>query len=109
MTSSTAADDTDGKGTGPGFRLAVTPLSAPRRGRDAPLAGGDIILSVLLISIAESWLETSDERLRAAVDLQEAMLAGGMHRKPIPDLIIAAVAQAHDAVLVHHDDDFDDI
>jgi len=55
------------------------------------------------------WLETGDDTLRAAVDLQEAMLAAGMHRKPIPDLIIAAVAQAHDAVLVHHDRDFDDI
>jgi predicted nucleic acid-binding protein len=33
----------------------------------------------------------------------------GLHRKPIPDLIIATVAQAHDAVLVHHDRDFDDI
>jgi predicted nucleic acid-binding protein len=55
------------------------------------------------------WLETSDDTLAAAVDLQEAMLAAGMHRKPIPDLIIAAVAQAHDAILVHHDRDFDDI
>jgi predicted nucleic acid-binding protein len=55
------------------------------------------------------WLETSDGTLSAAVDLQEAMLAAGMHRKPIPDLIIASVAQAHDAVLVHHDRDFDDI
>jgi predicted nucleic acid-binding protein len=55
------------------------------------------------------WLETSDDTLAAAVDLQEGMLAAGMHRKPIPDLIIASVAQAHDAVLVHHDRDFDDI
>jgi predicted nucleic acid-binding protein len=55
------------------------------------------------------WLETSDDMLSAAVDLQEAMLAAGMHRKPIPDLIIASVAQAHDAVLVHHDRDFVDI
>ena len=55
------------------------------------------------------WLETTDDTLSAGVDLQEAMLAAGMHRKPIPDLIIASVAQAHDAVLVHHDRDFDDI
>jgi len=55
------------------------------------------------------WLETTDDTLSAAVDLQEAMLRAGMHRKPIPDLIIAAVAQAHDAVLVHYDRDFDDI
>ena len=55
------------------------------------------------------WLETSNDTLSEAVDLQEAMLAAGMHRKPIPDLIIASVAQAHDAVLMHHDRDFDDI
>jgi predicted nucleic acid-binding protein len=55
------------------------------------------------------WLETSDDTLSTAVDLQEGMLAAGMHRKPIPNLIIASVAQAHDAVLVHHDRDFDDI
>jgi predicted nucleic acid-binding protein len=55
------------------------------------------------------WLETSDDTLTAAVDLQEVMLAAGMHRKPIPDLVIAAVAQEHDAVVVHYDRDFDDI
>jgi predicted nucleic acid-binding protein len=55
------------------------------------------------------WLETTDKTLATAVELQEAMLAAGMHRKPIPDLVIAAVAQDHDAVLVHHDRDFDDI
>jgi len=55
------------------------------------------------------WLETSDDTLSAAVDLQESMLAVGMHRKPIPDLIIASVAQDHDAIVVHYDRDFDDI
>jgi predicted nucleic acid-binding protein len=55
------------------------------------------------------WLETTDTTLTAAVDLQQAMLAAGLHRKPIPDLIIASVALGHDAVLVHHDHDFDDI
>lgn len=55
------------------------------------------------------WLETSDEVLQDALDLQEAMLIAGMHRKPLPDLVIAAVARHHNAVLVHHDRDFDDI
>jgi predicted nucleic acid-binding protein len=55
------------------------------------------------------WLETSDDVLTAAVDLQEDLLAAGLHHKPIPDLIISAVARHHDAVLVHHDRDFDDI
>jgi predicted nucleic acid-binding protein len=47
--------------------------------------------------------------LTAAVDLQEDLLAVGLHRKPIPYLIIASLARHHDAVLVHHDHDFDDI
>jgi hypothetical protein len=38
-------------------------------------------------------LETSDDTLSAAVDLQEAMHAAGMHRNPIPDLIIASVGK----------------
>jgi predicted nucleic acid-binding protein len=37
------------------------------------------------------------------------MLAAGMHRKPIPDLILASVARAHGAVLVHYDRKVDDI
>lgn len=37
------------------------------------------------------------------------MLIAGMHRKPLPNLIIARVARHHHAVLVHHDRDFDDI
>ncbi|MGQ0777419.1 MAG: PIN domain-containing protein [Pseudonocardiales bacterium] len=55
------------------------------------------------------WLETTDAILRDAIDLQEAMLVAGMHRKPLPDLIIASVARHHQAVLVHYDHDFDDI
>ena len=55
------------------------------------------------------WLETSDAILTGAVDLQEAMLAAGQHRHPLPDLIIASVARYHQAVLVHHDRDFEDI
>jgi predicted nucleic acid-binding protein len=55
------------------------------------------------------WLETTDDMTQGAVDLQAAMLAAGMHRKPLPDLIIASVARHHDAVLVHYDRDFDDI
>ena len=55
------------------------------------------------------WLETSDDMFAAAVDLQEDLLEAGLHRKPIPDLIISSVARHHDAVLVPHDRDFDDI
>ena len=55
------------------------------------------------------WLETTDETLSEAIDIQAQMLAAGMGRKPLPDLIIAAVGRAYDAVVLHHDRDFDDI
>jgi predicted nucleic acid-binding protein len=55
------------------------------------------------------WLETTDRILQDTVDLQDAMLAAGIGRKPIPDLVIASVALAHNAVVVHYDRDFDDI
>ncbi|GIF95310.1 PIN domain-containing protein [Catellatospora citrea] len=55
------------------------------------------------------WLETTDAVLQRAVDLQEELFDRGMGRKPLPDLIIAAVAVHHDAVLVHNDRDFVDI
>jgi predicted nucleic acid-binding protein len=35
------------------------------------------------------------------------LAASGHHRRPIPDLLIAAVAKAHGAVLLHYDHDFE--
>src|SRR5262245_52765112 len=55
------------------------------------------------------WLETTDLVLRQAIDLQGALLDSGMHRKPLPGLTIASVARHHNATLIHHDRDFDDI
>ncbi len=55
------------------------------------------------------WLETTDAILQNAIDLQETLLAAGKARKPLPDLIIAAVARAHGAVVIHYDRDFDDM
>jgi predicted nucleic acid-binding protein len=47
--------------------------------------------------------------LQDAIDMQATMLAVGMGRKPLPDLIIAAVARAHHAVVIHYDRDFEDM
>jgi hypothetical protein len=46
---------------------------------------------------------------RTAVDLQAALLGAGLHRPSTADLVVAGVARAHDAVLVHCRDGFDDI
>lgn len=55
------------------------------------------------------WLETDESIMLDALRLQERMADAAMHRKPLPDLIISAVAIHHNAVLVHHDRDFDHI
>ncbi len=47
---------------------------------------------------------------RRAKQVQRALAARGQHRGPgIPDLVIAACAEVHDAVIVHYDKDFDTI
>ncbi len=43
------------------------------------------------------------------IDLMAALAARGQHRMPIPDLLLAAIAQAHGAVVLHYDADFERI
>jgi predicted nucleic acid-binding protein len=39
---------------------------------------------------------------------QETAVSGfGQHRRPIPDLLVAATALEHDATVLHYDHDFD--
>lgn len=42
-----------------------------------------------------------------AVEVQRALARSGRHRVPLPDLLIAAVAEVNDLVIVHYDADFD--
>ncbi|MHA6802362.1 PIN domain-containing protein [Salinifilum ghardaiensis] len=56
---------------------------------------------------ALEWLPTTTEALRRALDVQQQLAQRGKHRRPIPDLIIAATAELHDATVLHHDKDFD--
>jgi predicted nucleic acid-binding protein len=37
------------------------------------------------------------------VDIMSALALRGQHRTPIPDLMLAAIAQAHSAVVLHYD------
>lgn len=43
------------------------------------------------------------------VDVMTALALRGQHRTPIPDLMLAAIAQAHAAVVLHYDADYEPI
>ena len=47
--------------------------------------------------------------MRRVIEVQHAMVAGGTHRVPIRDLIIAAAAESADLTVLHYDADFDRI
>jgi predicted nucleic acid-binding protein len=53
------------------------------------------------------WLRLSEAVSRRALELQRALAATGQHRRPIPDLVLAATALEHDATVLHYDRDFD--
>lgn len=53
------------------------------------------------------WLPVNAEVTRTAVDIQRRLATKGQHRRPIPDLLIAATALEHEAVVLHYDKDFD--
>jgi predicted nucleic acid-binding protein len=36
-----------------------------------------------------------------------ALAERGHHRRPVPDILVSAIAWAHDAVVLHYDKDFD--
>ena len=55
------------------------------------------------------WLKTTNNAMRRALDVQMRLLDRGQHRLPIPDLLIAATAEQHDAVVLHYDSDFETI
>ena len=43
------------------------------------------------------------------VDVMAALALHGQHRAPIPDLMLAAIAHAHSAVVLHYDPDYERI
>jgi len=44
-----------------------------------------------------------------AIDVQHRLAGRGQHRIPIPDLLVAAVAECNDVSVMHYDADFDRI
>lgn len=53
------------------------------------------------------WLRLDEAVAAQALDLQRRLAETGRHRRPIPDLLVAATALVHDATVLHYDRDFD--
>lgn len=60
-------------------------------------------------ALAYSSIPITEEILSRAIDVQGELARSGRHRVPIPDLVIAATAEAADLILLHYDQDFDRI
>jgi predicted nucleic acid-binding protein len=61
-------------------------------------------------SLGYEWLAIEDIDWRRAIDVQgELWAAGRMRTVPLPDLLIAAVAERHRVTILHYDADFDPI
>ena len=54
-------------------------------------------------------IELTGSIFERAIDVQGLLAARGQHRLPIPDLIIAAAAEAACMTVLHYDADFDTI
>ena len=56
------------------------------------------------------WLPIEDVQWRRALDVQQQLWATGhMRSVPLPDLLIAAVAEQHRVTVLHYDADYDRI
>ena len=53
------------------------------------------------------WLATSNSAMQRALDVQHELARRGQHRLSIPDLMIAATAEEHGAVMLHYDKDYE--
>lgn len=61
-------------------------------------------------TVGYEWLTTEDTDWRRALDLQGLLWAAGrMRTVPLPDLLIAAVAERHRVTILHYDTDYDTI
>jgi predicted nucleic acid-binding protein len=55
------------------------------------------------------WLHLTHAVSARALAIQRQLARRGQHRRPIPDLLVAATALEHDATVLHYDRDFDTI
>ncbi|HYN31367.1 MAG TPA: PIN domain nuclease [Ilumatobacteraceae bacterium] len=61
-------------------------------------------------AVGYEWLATEDIDWRRALEVQRQLWATGrMRTVPLPDLLIAAVAERHRVTVLHYDSDYDTI
>lgn len=60
-------------------------------------------------ALAYRYVELTEAMFQRAIDVQGLLTERGQHRIPLPDLIVAAVAEQAGMVLLHYDRDFDRI
>ena len=60
-------------------------------------------------ALAYASVPVTEETLERAIGIQGELAVIGRHRVPIPDLIIAAAAEAARLVILHYDGDFETI
>lgn len=60
-------------------------------------------------ALAYARVPLDDRIFERAIDVQGRLAAHGHHRLPIPDLVVAAAAEATDLVVLHYDAHFDRI
>lgn len=53
------------------------------------------------------WLAVDAEVSRVAMGIQRDLARRALHRRPIPDLLIAATALVHGATVLHYDKDLE--
>lgn len=56
---------------------------------------------------AARWLPVTELVMDRALEIISSLARRGHHRVPIPDVIIAATAEQHDATVLHVDGDYD--
>lgn len=79
--------------------VALEVLYSARNGRDYETLKAGIE--------ALPWLACTEATMDRAMEVQQLLAVSGHHRLPLPDLMIAATAELHDATVLHYDHDFD--
>lgn len=83
-------------------RATISDLEIGFSARDA--AEWDRLVGALEIFVP---VETSTEHVRRARQVQRLLAAGHQRGRKVPDLLIAAAAEARDLTVLHYDGDFD--
>jgi predicted nucleic acid-binding protein len=87
--------------------LAICAVTALELGFSAR-SGDDHQRLVHQLGHVYTWVPTEDGSARRALQIQGELARRGQHRTVrLPDLLVAAVAERNDLVVLHYDRDFD--